>query len=597
MYRMQTNIVKLSIIIPTYNEEKYLPKLLYSIKEQDFNDYEIIVADAGSEDRTREIAESYGCKVIRGGLPAVGRNSGAAVSKGNYLLFLDSDVVLSAGYLESAINEFEENDLGIAITQIVPLSDKSVDKILHKFANFFMKSVESIKPHGAGCYGILTTKALHEAAEGFDENLDFGEDSDYIERIGKMSLFKVLRKPRLLVSTRRLKEEGLKDLAFKYTKSTIYDFRGKKISAEELDYKFGHDKAEKPDLKPRIIYAACGEGMGHAIRTSVVLEHLKKENEVLVFASDRAYDYLSGKFDNVYQIYGFNTVYENNAVNDKKTFIKAMKNLPRDVKDNIKLLYNIANEFKPDIIISDFEFYSNILSKIIRVPMISIDNMHVITHTKIDVPKKYSKDKLKAEGVVRSFIVRPQKYLITSYFYPEVKNKDKVSIFPPILRDEILELNHVSADHILVYQTSTSNLKLIQILKDIDERFIIYGFNVEKVEKNITFRKFNEDQFFSDLGSCKAVLTNGGFTLISESIYLKKPVLSIPVKGQFEQTLNAIYLERLGYGEFHEELSVDVILKFLSKLDIYNESLKSYSQDGNKALLKELDNLIEHYSS
>jgi uncharacterized protein (TIGR00661 family) len=274
-----------------------------------------------------------------------------------------------------------------------------------------------------------------------------------------------------------------------------------------------------------------------------------------------------------------------------------MKNLPRDVKDNIKLLYNIANEFKPDIIISDFEFYSNILSKIIRVPMISIDNMHVITHTKIDVPKKYSKDKLKAEGVVRSFIVRPQKYLITSYFYPEVKNKDKVSIFPPILRDEILELNPVSADHILVYQTSTSNLKLIQILKDIDERFIIYGFNREKVEKNITFRKFNEDQFFSDLGSCKAVLTNGGFTLISESIYLKKPVLSIPVKGQFEQILNAIYLERLGYGEFHEELSVDVILKFLSKLDIYNESLKSYSQDGNKALLKELDNLIEHYSS
>ena len=209
MMRMQTISVKLSIIIPTYNEEKYLPKLLYSIKEQKFNDYEIIVADAGSGDRTREIAESYGCKVIRGGLPAVGRNNGAEISKGNYLLFLDSDVVLSAGYLESAINEFEENDLGIAITQIVPLSDRSVDKILHKFANFFMKSVESIKPHGAGCYGILTTKALHEAAGGFDENLDFGEDSDYIERIGKMSLFKVLRKPRLLVSTRRLEEEGL----------------------------------------------------------------------------------------------------------------------------------------------------------------------------------------------------------------------------------------------------------------------------------------------------------------------------------------------------------------------------------------------------
>ena len=273
---------------------------------------------------------------------------------------------------------------------------------------------------------------------GFDECLDFGEDSDYIERIGKIQTFKVLRKPRLLVSTRRLEKEGLKDLAFKYTKSTIYDFRGKKISAEELDYKFGHEKTGET-IKPHIIYAACGEGMGHAIRTSVVLEHLKEENEVLVFASGRAYEFLSEKFDDVYEIYGFNTVYENNAVNDRKTFIKAMKSLPRDVKDNISLLYNISNEFKPDIIISDFEFYSNILSKIIRVPMISIDNMHVMTHCKIDVPKKFSRDKLKAEGVVRSFIMRPQKYLITSYFYPEIKNKEKVSMYPPILRKEILD--------------------------------------------------------------------------------------------------------------------------------------------------------------
>lgn len=586
--------MKLSIIIPTYNEEEYLPKLLYSIKEQKFKDYEVIVADAGSIDKTKEIAESNGCKIVEGGLPSVGRNNGAKMAEGNILLFLDSDVVLSAGYLESAIYEFEEKELGIAITQIIPLSDRNVDKVLHKFANFFMKRVESIKPHGAGCYGIITTKKLHNEVNGFDINLDFGEDSDYIERIANISSFKVLRDPRLLVSTRRLEKEGLKDLAFKYTKSTIYDFRGKKVSADELGYEFGHENEK--DEKPRIIYAACGEGMGHAIRTSVVLKHLVEKNEVVVFASGRAYDFLSEKYDDVYKIYGFNTVYEDNAVNDRKTFIKAMKNLPRDIKDNIRLLYNIANDFKPDIIISDFEFYSNILSKIIRVPMISVDNMHVMTHCKIDVPKKYNKDKLKAQGVVRSFIMSPEKYLITSYFYPEIKNTDKVSIFPPILREEILKINPSTGDHILVYQTSTSNLNLINVLKNVDENFIVYGFNREEIDGNVIYRKFNEDQFFKDLGSCKAVLANGGFTLISESIYLKKPVLSIPVKGQFEQILNAIYLERLGYGEFHEELDADILKQFLKKLDKYNDALKFYSQDGNNDILKELDELIEFYS-
>ena len=60
----------LSIIIPTLNEESYLPKLLNSIKKQDFQDYEMIVADAGSKDKTIEIALASGCKISSGGLPA-----------------------------------------------------------------------------------------------------------------------------------------------------------------------------------------------------------------------------------------------------------------------------------------------------------------------------------------------------------------------------------------------------------------------------------------------------------------------------------------------------------------------------------------------
>ena len=56
----------LSIIIPTYNEEEYLPNLLESIEKQSFTDYEIIIADANSTDRTREIAEEHGCTIVEG---------------------------------------------------------------------------------------------------------------------------------------------------------------------------------------------------------------------------------------------------------------------------------------------------------------------------------------------------------------------------------------------------------------------------------------------------------------------------------------------------------------------------------------------------
>ena len=112
----------LSIVIPTYNEEEYLPILLDSIKKQNFDDYEIIIADANSTDRTREIAEEYGCVIVNGGMPGVGRNNGAKVAKGKYILFLDSDLKLTDDYLRNVIYEFQMERLGIAITQMKPLS-------------------------------------------------------------------------------------------------------------------------------------------------------------------------------------------------------------------------------------------------------------------------------------------------------------------------------------------------------------------------------------------------------------------------------------------------------------------------------------------
>ncbi|NYB51571.1 MAG: glycosyltransferase [Methanobacteriaceae archaeon] len=583
--------MKLSIIIPTYNEENYLPALLESIKRQEFQDYEIIVADAGSQDRTREIAQEWGCRVVEGGMPAEGRNRGAESAKGEYLLFLDSDVILTRDYLKLCLEEFQQRKLGIAITQIAPISDSFLNKITHDFANFFMKRVENIKPHGAGCYGIITTKKLHHRVEGFDEDLDFGEDTDYIERIGAISQFKVLRSPKLLVSTRRVQEEGLRNVAFKYAKSTFYQFRGKQISAEDLDYSFGH-----PDEK-RILYSVCGEGMGHAIRGKVILDHLTKNHEVHIFASDRAYEYLSRHFDNVYEIGGFNTVYEDNTVQNTKTFIKGMKDLPRDLKKSLRLMYSVAKAVKPHLIISDFEFYSNLLSKILRLPLLSLDNIHVLTQAELDVPRKYRTERIAAEGVVRSFIQMPTRYFITSYYYPPLKNPKKAKYFPPVIRKEIMDLKPYNGEHVLVYQTSDSNYKLIEILKELDDEFIVYGFHRDEKEENIQFKSFNEDEFFNDLAQARAVIANGGFTLISEALYLGKPVLSVPVKKQFEQILNALYLEGLGYGEAHEELKRDDIEKFLSKLDKYRKNIKkNFYHDQNQSILEELDNFIDEYS-
>ncbi|MDO5824949.1 MAG: glycosyltransferase family protein [Methanosphaera sp.] len=583
--------MKLSIIIPTYNEEEYLPNLLESIKRQDFDDLEVIVADSHSTDKTVEIANSYGCKIVNGGLPAVGRNNGARIATGEFLLFLDSDCVLTNDYLKQAVEEFELHNLGIAITQIVPLEKGFINELSHEFANYMTKKISAIKPHGAGCYGILTYKSLHEEVDGFDEAIDFGEDTDYIERVAKISRFKVLETPRLLISTRRLKEEGLKTIAWKYTKSTAYQLMGRKVTLKQLDYSFEHEKHNT-----RIFYSLCGEGLGHAIRSAVVIEFLINEGyDLMVFASDRAYDYLNTKFENVYYIGGFNTVYENNSVKNKKTFAYNMKDVPSDLKNNMSMMYKLARKFKPDIIVSDFEFYANLLSHMLRIPLISIDNMHVLTEARYSSPHKYLKDRIFSEAVVHAFIQKADRTLIYSYFYPELKNEGTKYV-DPIIREEIINLKSTVGSHILVYQTSDSNRKLIELLKDNpDKKFIIYGFHKDLRDDNLLFRTFSETQLYDDFRSAGCVITNGGFSFITEALQLEKPVLSIPVNKQFEQILNAIYIDRLGYGEHHDTINQEILDNFLDNTNKYRKNIRDnfHKLKNNDETLNELKKAID----
>jgi len=627
----------LSIIIPTYNEEEYLPVLLDSIKKQSFGDYEIIVADAHSTDKTREIAESYGCIVVDGGLPAVGRNNGAKVAKGEYLLFLDSDLELTDDYLRNVIYEFRMERLGIAITQMLPMSNKVEDKLFHDFANHFMIRVEKIKPHGAGCYGIIARKELHDACGGFDEELNFGEDTDYIERLAKKERFKVLRNAKIGVSTRRLEEEGIETLIRQYGKSTVNDFLGKRTDAKELNYNFDHGhekitttrleslsrtterineikegydesiqkinaarshfKINKNRSKKVIFYSICGEGMGHAIRSSVIIERIKEKYDVYIFSSDRAYSYLNSKFDNVYEIGGFNTVYINNKVDNLKTLANAIKRNPTNMKIGYENLYKKARELRPDVIVTDFEIYATSVAKLLDIPLISLDNIHMITQTKIHYPANKRIEMLKAKGVIKTYVVKPKVHILTSFFYPPVRAKKNAVIYPPVIREDILKLKPSNGDHVIVYQTSKESVRLVRKLKSLkNEKFIVYGFNVNKIDENLTYKEFNEDEFYEDLASSKAVICNGGFTFISEAISLKKPIYSVPAIGNFEQALNGYYVQRLGYGEYHEIMSAARVKSFLKRLPRYQKKLEKVKKTNNDGIIKELIYRIEKYS-
>ncbi len=234
--------MKLSIIIPTLNEEKYLPILLGSIKNQDFLDYEIIVADAGSKDKTIDIAKKYGCKIVEGGLLPFGRNRGADVAKGEVLLFLDADIFLPAHFLRNSFEDFERRNLGIAGFPIFPLSDKIIDKFWYRFFNLYSWILHKISPHCVAA--IMARKEVHEKIGGFDEKIVFVEDYSYTREAAKVARFGLIKQP-FFVSVRRFDKDGRFTICLKYALAELHILFIGPIKSDIFNYKFGHYEDKK----------------------------------------------------------------------------------------------------------------------------------------------------------------------------------------------------------------------------------------------------------------------------------------------------------------------------------------------------------------
>lgn len=343
----------------------------------------------------------------------------------------------------------------------------------------------------------------------------------------------------------------------------------------------------------KILYGVAGEGSGHSSRAKEIIEYLQSKGHVVkIISYDRGYKNLSPHFD-VEKIFGLQFAYKNNQVQPLPTAIKNVSKIS-EAAQSIDKVTKIVDEFKPRLVFSDFEPISCLVANIKKLPLVSIDNQHRLINTKIEYPSKYTQDAVAAKTVIRLMIFSSKACLVTSFFDAEVTNK-KTFLFPPILRKEVLQTKISNKNYVLVYLTSQFG-GFIDILKRINKKFIIYGFNENKKEGNLTFKKSSQKGFLHDLAACEGVLANAGFTLITEALYLKKPYLALPIKGQFEQVLNAYYLEKLGYGKYWDELDKEKIESFLYNIDLYRTNLKKYKREDNSRIFKKIDELIKDFS-
>jgi len=239
----------ISVVIPAYNEAEYISKLLECLKVQTFRNFEVIVADNNSDDGTREIARSYGARVVAGGRPAEGRNHGAAAAKGEYVFFFDSDVKIAMSFLKNALKEMRARKAELATCETFPLSNLTLDRFMHTLANFFVKINLEHDPHAPG-FCIMVSRRVFDAVGGFDENLTIAEDHDFVKKAAKHAPLVFLEKVHLLVSVRRYRKEGRLDYMKKVVQVTAHRMRYGEISDDTFEYKFGDfKKADESHLR------------------------------------------------------------------------------------------------------------------------------------------------------------------------------------------------------------------------------------------------------------------------------------------------------------------------------------------------------------
>ncbi len=215
--------MKFSFIIPTRNEGRYLEGCIKSIREQSIKDYEIIVVDTNSTDRTKAIARKYHVKVInepRKG-PGVARNRGANIAKGAILVFCDADVRFDRYFLEKLEERFRKIIGGCIFRLRTYDAGEKIHEMAYNYVNIIAKFMNKIgiAITTGSCFAFR--RDMFFKAGGFDERMLTNEDHDLARRVNRLKRFVFFNDIVVETSSRRVNKFGLLRAAKIYLKSTM----------------------------------------------------------------------------------------------------------------------------------------------------------------------------------------------------------------------------------------------------------------------------------------------------------------------------------------------------------------------------------------
>ena len=341
----------------------------------------------------------------------------------------------------------------------------------------------------------------------------------------------------------------------------------------------------------KILYAIQGTGNGHVTRARDIIPILIKKGEVDILVSGSQTEVDLG-FPIKYRLHGLGFVFGNKGGIDLmetykkaklKTFWKEVKSLP-------------VNDY--DLVINDFEPVSAWACHLAKKPCLGLSHQAAVANKKSPKPKE--------DDMIGSTILKYYAPTTLQYgFHFETYDKN---IFTPVIRKQIRQLAPTDKGHYTVYLPSYSDKKISKVLSLFKEQeWVVFSKHNKEayVDGKIQFRPPNNEAFIESMASSKGVLCGAGFETPAEALFLKKKLLVIPMKGQYEQQCNAAALQMMGVPaikslkEKHKDKidawlrSEEVVAVSFPDIteDIIDQALANYPTLATALSLKEKDKL------
>ncbi len=281
----------------------------------------------------------------------------------------------------------------------------------------------------------------------------------------------------------------------------------------------------------KILYAIQGTGNGHASRAIEIIPFLQRKAEVDVLISGYQCE-LKFPFEIKYKLYGLSFIFgKKGGIDISKTLKKIrLKNLVKEIQSVPVQEY--------DLVINDFEPVTAWAAKLRNVPIISLSHQNAVLNE--NAPKYGT---YKFERLILKYYA-PTKIKFGFHFKTYAS-----SIFTPIIRKEIRYRNVTNKGHYTVYLPAYSDKKIIKVLSEFkNAKWEVFSKHTKehKYHNNIIIRPINGEAFIKSLTSSNGVLCGAGFETPAEALYLKKKLLVIPMKNQYEQQCNALSLKEMG---------------------------------------------------